>query len=155
MPRPRARQLQPGPPSRGEDVAGVTTTYGKKCEKKVLVENLGKFYAARTGSGSGRKTARSLKILIRVAERFFSGVPQPPPPWRLLPESIFLVKGKRGLVVTRPSKSSLQVVPPNSSFQLVFQNRRKWVEIADLLMVMGLRLAMESAFIGGCRFVSV
>jgi|RhiMethySRZTD1v2_1073278.scaffolds.fasta_scaffold216154_2 hypothetical protein len=28
-------------------------------------------------------------ILIRVAERFFSGVPQPPPPWRLLPESLF------------------------------------------------------------------
>ena len=25
--------------------------------------------------------------LIRAAERFFSGVPQPPPPWRLLPES--------------------------------------------------------------------
>src|SRR5947207_7726421 len=29
------------------------------------------------------------EILIRVAERFFSGVPQPPPPWRLLPESFF------------------------------------------------------------------
>ena len=28
--------------------------------------------------------------LIRVAERFFSGVPQPPPPWRLLPESSFI-----------------------------------------------------------------
>ena len=28
--------------------------------------------------------------LIRVAERFFSGVPQPPPPWRLLPESFFI-----------------------------------------------------------------
>ena len=25
--------------------------------------------------------------LIRVPERFFSGVPQPPPPWRLAPES--------------------------------------------------------------------
>src|SRR5215510_2395272 len=28
--------------------------------------------------------------LIRVAERFFSGIPQSPPPWRLLPESLFL-----------------------------------------------------------------
>jgi hypothetical protein len=24
-----------------------------------------------------------------VADRFFSGVPQPPPPWRLLPEPFF------------------------------------------------------------------
>ena len=31
----------------------------------------------------------SFRILIRVAERFFSGVPQPPPHWRLLPESFF------------------------------------------------------------------
>jgi len=34
-------------------------------------------------------TAWLFEDLIRVAERFFSGVPQPPPPWRLLPESFF------------------------------------------------------------------
>ncbi len=32
------------------------------------------------------------KFTIRVAERFFSGVPQPPPPWRLLPEPFLLYR---------------------------------------------------------------
>src|SRR5205085_7242453 len=38
---------------------------------------------------SMRPSVLFFRISIRVAERFFSGVPQPPPPWRLLPESFF------------------------------------------------------------------
>ncbi len=48
----------------------------------------------------------SLENLIRVAERFFSGVPQPPPPWRLLPESFYFDEAIRG--------ADLEQVPSNA-----------------------------------------
>src|SRR6266487_3304378 len=32
------------------------------------------------------RNARSSLAVVRAAERFFSGLPQPPPSWRLLPE---------------------------------------------------------------------
>ena len=66
----------------------VTTRHivAKCCsEKRVAKRQILPIMASEVGS-----LKAEIGILIRVAERFFSGVPQPPPPWRLLPESLFL-----------------------------------------------------------------
>ena len=49
-------------------------------------------FCARLGPEDDRQKGALFEYLIRVAERFFSGVPQPPPPWRLLPESFLYAK---------------------------------------------------------------
>ena len=69
----------------------VTTRHivGKCCsEKRVAKRQILPIMASEVGS-----LKAEIGILIRVAERFFSGVPQPPPPWRLLPESFLFAMG--------------------------------------------------------------
>ncbi len=61
----------------------------------------------QSDEGSQRETDALFNNLIRVAERFFSGVPQPPPPWRLLPESFFLSAWESPL----PVSERLPMVP--------------------------------------------
>jgi len=80
--------------------------------------------------------------LIRVAERFFSGVPQPPPPWRLLPESFFI----RVLTLF-----NMPIVDPKAHFFVPVNTIAGWVdqrrcdEHQQLLLLWTGRLAAEQA----------
>lgn len=67
--------------SRGASIASERT--------KLLSRDFGRRLDYGRGVAQDSRGSINILILIRAAERSFSGVPQLRPPWRLLPESSF------------------------------------------------------------------